>query len=67
MTKHVTRAGRPPKDQDERMQLVHVRLPLAMVAAIDGLAEHRVDRPDRSHMIRELLADALALKGKGRR
>jgi metal-responsive CopG/Arc/MetJ family transcriptional regulator len=60
MVKHVQRGrGRPPKDEDERLQSVHVRLPGGLLEALDGLVAVRIDGADRSTVIRELLADGV--------
>ena len=49
------------------MRQIAIRLPDEMLAVIDGLIEGRLDRPDRTAVIRELLAEALtARKPKGR-
>ena len=45
-----------------------VRLPEEMIAEIDALGEGRLDHPDRSTLIRELLAAAIkAHKARARR
>jgi hypothetical protein len=35
-----------------------------MLAAIDAMATSRMDKPDRSTLIRELVAEALATRGR---
>lgn len=46
------------------MKQIALRLPLQMLVAIDNLRRGRMDRPDRTAMIRELLAQALEAKMK---
>jgi metal-responsive CopG/Arc/MetJ family transcriptional regulator len=46
------------------MKQIALRLPLQMLVAIDNLRRERMDRPDRTSMIRELLAHALMAKKK---
>lgn len=38
---------------------VMVRFPQEMIEAIDAIINDRMDKPDRSSMIRELIAEAL--------
>jgi Arc/MetJ-type ribon-helix-helix transcriptional regulator len=64
MRKAVTtrpKAGRPLKG-DTRMRQIAIRLPDEMLAAIDSLLVERMDRPDRTAVIRELLAEAIAAR-----
>lgn len=52
------------------MTPVMIRFPHELMAAIDAQIAGRLDRPDRSGVIRELIAEALqarAEKAKGRR
>jgi hypothetical protein len=65
--KTVRRIGRPAKPAADRMGQVAVRFPPDMVAAIDRLRAGRLDAPDRSTVIRELVAEALSARGKGKR
>ena len=45
-----------------------IRLPEPMVAQIDAIAAERLDQPDRSTVIRELLVEALeARMAKGKK
>jgi metal-responsive CopG/Arc/MetJ family transcriptional regulator len=45
-----------------------IRLPEPMVEQIDAIASARLDQPDRSAVIRELLAEALqARQAKGKK
>ena len=55
--------GRPPLG-DTSMQQTTLRLPKPMLAAIDELLVGRLDQPDRSTIIRELLAEALQARAK---
>ena len=41
-----------------------LRLPKPMVEEIDAIVASRFDQPDRSAVIRELLAEALAVRRK---
>jgi|SoiMethySBSTD1v2_1073268.scaffolds.fasta_scaffold732739_2 metal-responsive CopG/Arc/MetJ family transcriptional regulator len=71
MTKKRTTRGRPPEHGEKALRKpVPIRLPDAMVTAIDAIAADRLDQPDRSTVIRELLVEALearaAFKKKGR-
>lgn len=50
------RVGRPSKAQAEKQTNVPVRFPPAMIEAIDEERAARLDAPDRSAMIRELVA-----------
>lgn len=50
--------GRPPAG-DATMQQIALRLPKPMLAAIDDMVAGRLDQPERSAIIRELLAEAL--------
>jgi metal-responsive CopG/Arc/MetJ family transcriptional regulator len=43
---------------------VALRVPDAMLKAIDAITAGRMDRPDRSAVIRELVAEALAARAK---
>lgn len=46
------------------MRQIAIRLPDEMLSAIDGLLDGRMDRPDRTAVIRELLAEGLTARGK---
>jgi hypothetical protein len=56
--------------QDHRSRPSRHRMPLAlrvpepMLEEIDGIAASRPDRPDRSSLVRELLAEGLAAHRK---
>jgi metal-responsive CopG/Arc/MetJ family transcriptional regulator len=50
--------GRPPAG-DDTMQQIALRLPKPMLAAIDEIVADRLGQPERSAIIRELLAEAL--------
>ena len=41
------------------MHQIAIRLPEPMLEAIDGLTTGRLDQPDRSTTIRELIAEAI--------
>lgn len=51
--------GRPAKSGKPLLAPVMVRFPQAMIDAIDDVAASRLDQPDRSSVIRELIAEAL--------
>jgi hypothetical protein len=51
--------GRPPKGEESMLQPVTIRLPVEMVRQIEALRVGRLDAPDKSTLIRELLAKAL--------
>jgi hypothetical protein len=55
--------GRPPAG-DASMHQIALRLPKPMLAAIDEIVSGRLDQPDRSAIIRELLAEALTARGQ---
>lgn len=58
--------GRPEKPASEQQINVPVRFPQAMIEAIDTVRAGRIDAPDRSKMIRELVALGLTqIKSKG--
>jgi len=50
--------GRPSLS-DVGATMLSVRIPNEMLAAIDGIAAERLDKPGRANLIRELLAEAL--------
>lgn len=52
------RRGRPPVG-DTTMQQIAIRLPKPMLSAIDEMIAGRLDQPERSAIIRELIAEAL--------
>lgn len=63
-------AGRPAKPESERLELVPIRFPRPMLDEVDAIRAARLDQPDRSAMIRALVAEALEArraKGKGGR
>ena len=55
--------GRPPVG-DEAMKQIALRLPLDLLVAIDNLRRDRLDRPDRTVFIRELLAEAVLSRAR---
>jgi len=62
--------GRPPQGWKALMTPVMIRFPHEMMTEIDAQIAGRLDRPGRSGVIRELIAEALAAraaKAKGRR
>ena len=56
------RMGRPLKGAENLMSPIMIRLPPAMVAEIQAISASRMDAPDRSSLIRELLAEAMAAR-----
>lgn len=50
--------GRPAKG-DDTMEQIAIRFPKPMLALVDEIVVGRLDRPDRSSVIRELVAEAL--------
>lgn len=68
MAKTVRRVGRPTMKPDERAGQVAVRFPPALLEAVDALRAQRLDGPDRSTIIRELVVLGLeAHERKGRK
>lgn len=53
------RRGRPIKD-DSLLEPITIRLPLPMMREIENRMAKRLDAPDKSTIIRELLAKGLA-------
>jgi len=58
--------GRPRADEAP-MQQIAIRLPRPMLDAIDALVSDRLDRPDRTAIMRELLAEAIAARSAKRK
>lgn len=60
--------GRPPVTDQPQMQQVSTWLPEPMLDKIAEIRIRRLDRPDRSTVVRELLAEALeAREQRGKR
>ena len=59
MSKPKRSPGRPHKPDDTAFEQVSVRLPKPMLRKIDEVCASRVDAPDRSKAIRELIAKGL--------
>ena len=57
--------GRPPLGK-KAMRQIALRLPTELLTAVDDLIADRLDRPDRSALIRELLAEAIEARREGR-
>lgn len=67
MAKRTGAAGRPRKAAAQRLGQVAVRFPAGLLAEVDAVAGARLDKPDRSSIIRELVAEAItARKRKGK-
>ena len=54
--------GRPPRPERERLQVMSLRLPPAMVEDLDAIVTERSDGSDRSSVMRELIAAGLAAR-----
>jgi lipopolysaccharide/colanic/teichoic acid biosynthesis glycosyltransferase len=63
VTRQHSQAGRPPIG-DTTMHQIGLRLPKPMLAAIDEIITGRLDQPECSAIIRELLAEALSARAK---
>jgi hypothetical protein len=63
MAKRLSR-GRPPKYADKMLAPITVRFPIPMMRAIEVIAEDRMDAPDKSAVVRELVAEALTARSK---
>jgi len=59
MVKQPKKRGRPPKG-DKPMTQLAVRFPDELLSEIDGIVEARYGQADRTSIIRELVAQALA-------
>lgn len=59
--------GRPLKGNEPLMRPIAVRFPPTMRAAIEEIRSSRMDEPELSQVIRELVAEALEARGKIRR
>jgi len=53
------RMGRPPKDENAMLERINIRIPPEMARRIETISRERMDKPDKSVVIRELLAVAL--------
>lgn len=53
-----------PAGPEEPMKQIALRLPAEMLEALDAIVANRLDRPDRTAVIRELLAGGLAARGR---
>ena len=58
--------GRPFKGADA-MEQIAIRFPKPMLDRVDEIIAGRLDRPDRSSIIRELVAEALQIREFGKR
>lgn len=48
------------------MKQIAIRLPIEMLEEVDAIIEDRFGLPDRADVIRELIAEALAARRKGK-
>jgi Arc/MetJ-type ribon-helix-helix transcriptional regulator len=58
------RRGRPPIGKRALGEPLSLRFPAEMLEAIDAIVAGRMDRPDRSAVVRELVAEALMARAK---
>lgn len=58
-------AGRPALPATERQGIVPVRFPPDLLSQVDAIVKARLDRPNRSAVVRELVAEALGARTKG--
>lgn len=49
---------------EEPMKQIALRLPAEMLRRLDAIVEERLDQPDRTAVIRELLAEGLDAREK---
>ncbi len=56
--------GRSPKDNVAMLEPVTIRLPAPMVRQLEAIQAKRLDAPDKSTLIRELLAKAIKAESK---
>lgn len=66
-TEKPRRMGRPPKGAEAMLNPITIRFPKEMLEAIDAIQSSRMDRPERGQVIRELVAEALAVRGRQRK
>lgn len=59
MAKAAKRRPRGRPKGDDTMEQIAIRFPRPMLALVDEIVARRLDRPDRSSIIRELVAEAL--------
>ena len=64
MTKATKRKGGRPPLGDANMTQLSIRLPQPIIEGIDKIRTGRLDCPERSTIIRELLAEALTKRNK---
>jgi metal-responsive CopG/Arc/MetJ family transcriptional regulator len=57
------RLGRPPKG-DSAMKQIAIRFPEEMLEEIDKIVDERYGQSDRTSIIRELVAEALAHRAR---
>lgn len=58
-----SRIGRPPKG-DAAMKQIAIRFPEEMLEQVDQIVEDRFGQADRTAVIRELVAEALASRAR---
>lgn len=60
------RTGRPPKGDKAMMRPIAVRFPEPMRVELERIQANRMDQPELSAIIRELVAEALQQRHAGR-
>ena len=66
MTKKPQR-GRPPLGNRALLAPVMIRFPAVLLKQIDRIAAKRLDRPARSAIVRELVAEAIKQRARNKR
>jgi hypothetical protein len=56
--------GRRPKADVAMLEPITIRLPALMVRQLEAIQAKRLDAPDKSSLIRELLAKAIKAEAK---
>jgi hypothetical protein len=54
--------GRPPKGDDTMTRALTIRFPAALWTEIEAIRSGRLDNPDATAVIRELLAEAIVAR-----
>jgi metal-responsive CopG/Arc/MetJ family transcriptional regulator len=67
MAKTTKRRPRGRPKGDDAMEQIAIRFPKPMLALVDEIVAGRLDRPDRSSVIRELVAEALRVRQLSKR
>lgn len=67
MVKAATKTARGRPTADDPMKQIAIRFPESMLAEIDAIIADRMDRPDRSAIIRQMVAEGLEQRKKERK